>query len=66
MTHSDLQTHSDTCPYCGEPIDVALDLSAGSQRFIEDCTVCCQPIEYRLEIDPLGESYSLSLHRDDE
>lgn len=33
------------CPYCGETIGVSLDLSAGSQSYIEDCQVCCQPIE---------------------
>lgn len=32
------------CPYCGEPIELLLDLSAGSQRYVEDCTVCCRPI----------------------
>lgn len=66
MTHSDIETYSDICPYCGEPVDVSVDLSAGSQRFIEDCSVCCQPIEFHLEMDQLGEGYSISLHRDDE
>lgn len=33
------------CPHCGERISVVLDLSAGSQRYIEDCVVCCNPIE---------------------
>ena len=31
------------CPCCGEPITLALDASAGSQRYIEDCPVCCRP-----------------------
>lgn len=34
-----------TCPYCGEPITLLIDCSAGDQRYIEDCFVCCQPIE---------------------
>jgi transcription elongation factor Elf1 len=34
-----------TCPHCGERISVVLDLSAGYQRYIEDCEVCCNPIE---------------------
>jgi transcription elongation factor Elf1 len=33
------------CPHCGERISVVLDLSAGYQRYIEDCEVCCNPIE---------------------
>ena len=26
---------------------MVLDLSAGSQRYVEDCEVCCNPIEIR-------------------
>ena len=32
------------CPYCGELIYLVLDTSAGAQRYIEDCQVCCRPI----------------------
>jgi len=32
------------CPYCGETITLVVDASAGSQRYIEDCQVCCRPI----------------------
>ncbi|MCM2357857.1 MAG: CPXCG motif-containing cysteine-rich protein [Geobacteraceae bacterium] len=34
-----------TCPHCGERISMLLDLSGGFQRYIEDCEVCCNPIE---------------------
>jgi hypothetical protein len=33
-----------SCPYCGEPITLLLDLSVESQSYIEDCSVCCQPM----------------------
>ncbi|MEM7503109.1 MAG: CPXCG motif-containing cysteine-rich protein [Pseudomonadota bacterium] len=39
-----------TCPYCGETIDIVLDISAGGQSYIEDCQVCCQPIEISFEV----------------
>jgi transcription elongation factor Elf1 len=39
------------CPYCGEKISMVLDLSAGSQRYTEDCEVCCNPIEISYEVD---------------
>jgi Cysteine-rich CPXCG len=39
-----------TCPYCGEEIPVRLDLSAGSQSYVEDCQVCCQPIQMVLQV----------------
>ena len=28
------------CPYCGEGFETTVDLSAGSQSYIEDCAVC--------------------------
>ena len=34
-----------TCPHCGERISMLLDLSTSCQRCIEDCEVCCNPIE---------------------
>ncbi len=28
-----------------------LDLSAGPQRYVEDCEVCCNPIEVSYEVE---------------
>lgn len=50
-----LDTQTITCPYCGEPIELMLDVSAGSQRYIEDCHVCCRPIEISLSVLPGGD-----------
>jgi hypothetical protein len=43
------------CPYCGETISLLLDASAGSQRYIEDCQVCCRPITVVLDVDGDGD-----------
>ena len=43
------------CPYCGEVISLLLDTSAGSQRYIEDCHVCCRPITVVLDVDEDGD-----------
>ena len=43
-----------TCPYCGETITVLVDCSAGPQRYVEDCFVCCQPIELIIDVDNEG------------
>lgn len=43
------------CPYCGEGFETTADLSAGSQHYIEDCAVCCRPIEVRLRVSDGGE-----------
>lgn len=39
------------CPHCGERISMLLDLSAGYQRYIEDCEVCCNPIEINYQAE---------------
>jgi len=33
------------CPYCGEQISVLVETSVASQSYIEDCEVCCRPIQ---------------------
>jgi len=38
------------CPYCGEPITLLVDLSAGEQDYIEDCEVCCRPIAISVRV----------------
>lgn len=52
------------CPYCGEPIELLVDSSAGTQRYVEDCSVCCRPIECLLQAHD-GEC-RLEVWRDDE
>ena len=49
-----LQSLSHCCPYCGERIDVSVDCSEAEQDYVEDCPVCCQPMEVQLRIDDAG------------
>jgi len=42
------------CPYCGEWIEILIDDSAGDQQYIEDCQVCCSPINITVSIDADG------------
>jgi outer membrane receptor protein involved in Fe transport len=37
--------HFFQCPYCWEEISMILDSSIRQQTYIEDCEVCCNPIE---------------------
>ncbi|GAB2627921.1 CPXCG motif-containing cysteine-rich protein [Belliella aquatica] len=39
------------CPYCSEEISMLLDPSIARQQYIEDCEVCCNPIELRFEVE---------------
>ncbi|OLC36225.1 MAG: CPXCG motif-containing cysteine-rich protein [Acidobacteria bacterium] len=43
--------HFLTCPYCGETISMVLDTSTQEQTYIEDCEVCCRPIEIRYAVE---------------
>ena len=40
-----MEEHFFQCPYCWEEISMLLDVSVSSQQYIEDCEVCCNPIE---------------------
>ena len=54
-----------TCPYCGEPFETSADASAGPCKYVEDCQVCCQPIEMELLVDENGAFAELLTRRGD-
>jgi hypothetical protein len=54
------------CPYCGESYETVVDLSAGSQRYVEDCAVCCRPIEIALRVGDDGELIDVSTRTDND
>jgi hypothetical protein len=39
------------CPLCGARVSVLLDPSVESQILIEDCEVCCQPLEIKYTVE---------------
>ena len=52
------------CPYCGECIEIIVDTSIEQQSYIEDCSVCCRPIN--LLVTVIYESVIVEAMRDDE
>jgi hypothetical protein len=55
------------CPWCGSPIALVVDCSGGSQEYVEDCAVCCQPMVVRVTVDTQGEGVlAVSVFREDE
>ena len=42
------------CPYCGESITILVDGSVEQQQYIEDCEVCCRPMEILVTIGAGG------------
>ena len=59
-----IETLTVDCPYCGETFSTVVDCSAGDQAYIEDCVVCCRPIECHLEVTTDGPV--LTPRRDDD
>ena len=39
-----------TCPHCWRANLIQLDVSQGSQTFVQDCDVCCNPIEFHCSV----------------
>ncbi len=64
--HNELQTVEIDCPYCGEVFTTTADCSDGSQEYVEDCWVCCQPILMRLRVDACGRLEGLEAKRENE
>ena len=40
-----------TCPYCWENQSRLFDPSILNQNFIEDCEVCCNPIDFHITVE---------------
>ena len=51
------------CPYCGERLQTRVDLTAEEPGYVEDCEVCCRPIEFEIERDPAGGLAALKVRR---
>jgi hypothetical protein len=39
------------CPYCWQQISMLLDSSIKESTYIEDCEVCCRPIQIQAVFD---------------
>jgi transcription elongation factor Elf1 len=57
--------HFFTCPHCWQKISMILDLSIEEQSYVEDCEVCCNPIQinYTVEDDELKDFWAESIEQ---
>ena len=62
---NELKSRSIRCPYCGETLEVLVDCSVETQDYIEDCQVCCQPINFSITVID-DENINVQVNRDDE
>ncbi|GAB2765285.1 CPXCG motif-containing cysteine-rich protein [Salinimicrobium soli] len=53
--------HFFQCPYCWEEISMLLDPSVVTQKYVEDCEVCCNPIEIEARFED-GELQTFEAH----
>ncbi|HTD13370.1 MAG TPA: CPXCG motif-containing cysteine-rich protein [Steroidobacteraceae bacterium] len=53
------------CPWCGERLETRVDLTSADASYIEDCEVCCRPIEFSVEREADGALLSVGVHRVD-
>ncbi len=45
-----------SCPYCGEPVQLVIDdVDGEEQDYIEDCQVCCRPMQVSVRFAVNGE-----------
>lgn len=51
------------CPWCGERLETRIDLSSDDTGYVEDCQVCCRPIEFGVERDASGAFTALRVAR---
>ena len=55
-----------TCPACGEPVTLRVDVTAGRrQHYVEDCWVCCRPMVVEVTVHALDE-VDVAVHSPDE
>jgi hypothetical protein len=51
------------CPWCGERMETKVDLTAGPRSYVEDCQVCCRPMELAIELEANGALRALRVQR---
>jgi len=62
---NELESKNIHCPYCGEFIEVLIDCSIESQNYIEDCQVCCHPINFDVSVNQSGGLTVLVKHENE-
>ncbi len=46
-----MHEHFFQCPYCWETISMLIDVSQTTQWYIEDCEICCNPIQISVQTE---------------
>ena len=55
--------HFFQCPHCWEEISVLLDPSIYEQAYVEDCEICCNPIDFQVQFNQRElQNFQVSSH----
>jgi hypothetical protein len=65
MTLNQVIEKSVQCPYCWERFTILIDASIEQQEYVEDCEVCCRPIDFDVQLDEL-DRLSIQVRHQDE
>ena len=60
-----LETVNVPCPYCGERNELVIDKSVQRQEYVEDCFVCCRPMQVSVEVSD-EDVLNVTLRSEDE
>ncbi len=44
------------CPYCWERFTILVDGSVEAQDYVEDCEICCRPIDFSVHLDEQNQA----------
>jgi len=53
-----MEEHFFQCPYCWEEISMLFEPSNQEQQYVEDCEVCCRPIQIQYSFEEELQSFS--------
>lgn len=59
--YNEIEVHFQ-CPFCFETISMVFESLYGGQTYVEDCEVCCRPIEVTYQVKD-GEVYLERIER---
>lgn len=59
------EPHVLQCPYCSEQFTLMIDCSVSEQDYVEDCQICCQPIDLLIKVNG-NETLTVEAKRENE
>lgn len=61
-----LEETSITCPWCWQSFELTIDCSEGTAELVEDCVVCCRPMNVHVRVGAPGELLGVEVAREGE